>query len=257
MLLTIDIGNTNITIGCYQAETLGKRWRLATDHERMADEYGIQLASLLGHGKIDIRDIQAVCLASVVPPLTGRLVQACKQYLNQSPFIVDSSVKTGINITLDDPSAIGADRLVDAAAVQVIYGGPACIVDFGTATTFDVLDNKGNYLGGAIAPGIGISADALFQRTSKLPRVDLVRPPSVIGKNTVHAMQSGLLFGYVSMVEGMVARIQKTTGDDLKVIGTGGLAEIVANETDVIQIVAPWLTLDGLRIIWEMNHKHD
>lgn len=223
----------------------------------MADEYGIQLASLLGHGKIDIRDIQAVCLASVVPPLTGRLVQACKQYLNQSPFIVDSSVKTGINITLDDPSAIGADRLVDAAAVQVIYGGPACIVDFGTATTFDVLDNKGNYLGGAIAPGIGISADALFQRTSKLPRVDLVRPPSVIGKNTVHAMQSGLLFGYVSMVEGMVARIQKTTGDDLKVIGTGGLAEIVANETDVIQIVAPWLTLDGLRIIWEMNHKHD
>lgn len=257
MLLTIDIGNTNITIGCYQTETLGKRWRLATDHERMADEYGIQLASLLGHGKIDIRDIQAVCLASVVPPLTGRLVQACKQYLNQSPFIVDSSVKTGINITLDDPSAIGADRLVDAAAVQVIYGGPACIVDFGTATTFDVLDNKGNYLGGAIAPGIGISADALFQRTSKLPRVDLVRPPSVIGKNTVHAMQSGLLFGYVSMVEGMVARIQKTTGDDLKVIGTGGLAEIVANETDVIQIVAPWLTLDGLRIIWEMNHKHD
>lgn len=223
----------------------------------MADEYGIQLASLLSHGEIDIRDIQAVCLASVVPPLTGRLVQACKQYLNQSPFIVDSSVKTGINITLDDPSAIGADRLVDAAAVQVIYGGPACIVDFGTATTFDVLDNKGNYLGGAIAPGIGISADALFQRTSKLPRVDLVRPPSVIGKNTVHAMQSGLLFGYVSMVEGMVARIQKTTGDDLKVIGTGGLAEIVANETDVIQIVAPWLTLDGLRIIWEMNHKHD
>lgn len=257
MLITIDIGNTNITIGCYDGEKLGCRWRLATDHERMADEYGIQIASLLRHGKVKASDIQAICLASVVPPLTGRIVQACRQYLNQDPYIIDSSVNIGVSILTDDPTSVGADRLVDAAAVQKQYGGPACIVDFGTATTFDALDEQGNYLGGAIAPGIGISADALFQRTSKLPRVDLVRPPSVIGKNTIHAMQSGLLFGYVCMVEGMVTRFQKILGDDMKVIGTGGLAEIVANETKAIQIIAPWLTLDGLRLIWEMNHRHE
>jgi type III pantothenate kinase len=257
MLLTIDIGNTNITIGCYKADKLDSRWRLATDHERMADEYGIQLTSLLRHGDIKIQDIKAVCMASVVPPLTGRIVQACRQYIKQDPFIVDSSVKTGVSILIDDPSTVGADRIVDAAAVQKLFGGPACIVDFGTATTFDALDKQGNYLGGAIAPGIGISADALFQRTSKLPRVDLVRPPSVIGKNTIHAMQSGLLFGYVAMVEGMVARFKKILGAEMKVIGTGGLAEIVANETDIITIVAPWLTLDGLRMIWEMNQQHD
>jgi type III pantothenate kinase len=255
MLLTIDIGNTNITLGCYTASTLGSRWRLATDNERMADEYGIQLASLLQHGAIPIRHIEAICMASVVPPLTGRIVQACKQYLNKDPFIVDSSVKTGISILIDDPKSVGADRIVDAAAVQRLYGGPACVVDFGTATTFDALDEHGNYLGGAIAPGIGISADALVQRTAKLPRVDLTRPPSVIGKNTIHAMQSGLLFGYVAMVEGMVDRFHQILGSNMKVIGTGGLAEIVANETKTIQVVAPWLTLEGLRMIWEMNHS--
>ncbi len=257
MLLTIDIGNTNITIGCYDGDVLGSRWRLATDHERMADEYGIQLASLLRHVDVKAADIQAICLASVVPPLTGRIVQACRQYLNHDPFIIDSSINIGVSILTDDPASVGADRLVDAAAVQKLYGGPACIVDFGTATTFDALDKQGNYLGGAIAPGIGISADALFQRTSKLPRVDLVRPPSVIGKNTIHAMQSGLLFGYVCMVEGMVARFREILGVDMKVIGTGGLAEIVAGETKAIQIIAPWLTLDGLRMIWEMNQKHE
>ncbi len=257
MLLTIDIGNTNITIGCFDGEILESRWRLATDHDRMADEYGIQLASLLKHADVKPAEIQAVCMASVVPPLTGRIVQACRQYLKHDPYIIDSSVNIGVSILTDDPGSVGADRLVDAAAVQKLYGGPACIVDFGTATTFDALDTQGNYLGGAIAPGIGISADALFQRTSKLPRVDLVRPPSVIGKNTVHAMQSGLLFGYVCMVEGMVARFRKILGDDMKVIGTGGLAEIVASETKAIQIIAPWLTLDGLRMIWEMNQKHE
>ncbi|HEX7555859.1 MAG TPA: type III pantothenate kinase [Leptolinea sp.] len=253
MLLTIDVGNTNITIGTYKGDTLGSRWRLATDHDRMPDEYGIQILSLLHHGKIDVADIQAICMASVVPPLTGRIVQACQQYLNRKPFIVDSNVKTGISILIDEPKSVGADRIVDAAAVQKLYSGPACIVDFGTATTFDALDVNGNYLGGAIAPGIGISSEALFLRTSKLPRVDLIRPPSAIGKNTIHAMQSGLLFGYVSMVEGMVQRFRLILGNQMKVIGTGGLAEIIANETDVIQIVAPWLTLDGLRMIWEMN----
>jgi type III pantothenate kinase len=254
MLLTIDIGNTNITLGCYDGAKLGSRWRLATDHERMSDEYGIQMLSLFQHAGINYDDVKAICMASVVPPLTGRIIKACNQYLKKDPFLVDSTVKTGVKILIDDPKSVGADRIVDAAAVQKLYGGPACIVDFGTATTFDALDIEGNYLGGAIAPGIGISADALFQRTSKLPRVDLIRPPSVIGKNTIHAMQSGLLFGYVSMVEGMVSRFRSELGPDMKVIATGGLAEIVARETKVIQIVATWLTLDGLQMIWEMNH---
>ena len=162
-------------------------------------------------------------------------------------------MKTGVRIRYEDPKAVGADRVVDAAAVQHMYGGPACVVDFGTATTFDAISAEGDYLGGAIAPGIGIAAEALFQRTAKLPRVDLSRPPAAIGKNTVHAMQSGLLYGYVGLVEGMVDRFRAELGADMKVIGTGGLTEIIAAETEVIQIVAPWLTLDGLRLIWDIN----
>jgi type III pantothenate kinase len=162
-------------------------------------------------------------------------------------------VKTGVRIRYEDPRAVGADRIVDAAAVQKLYGGPACVVDFGTATTFDAISAEGDYLGGAIAPGIGIAAEALFQRTAKLPRVDLQRPPAAIGRNTVHAIQSGLLFGYVGLVEGMVARFRGELGPEMKVIATGGLAEIVARETSVIQVVAPWLTLDGLCLIWQLN----
>ena len=253
MLLTIDIGNTNITIGLYEGQNLGARWRLATDHERMSDEYGLQILGLLQHGGCAPKQLSGICLASVVPPLTTRITQACKNYLGQKILIVDSSTNTGIDILYEDPKAVGADRIVDAAAVKTFYGGPACVVDFGTATTFDAIDREGRYLGGAIAPGINIGADALVQRTAKLPRVDLQRPPSVIGRNTTHAMQSGLLFGYVAMVEGMVSRFRSELGDEMKVIATGGLAEIVANETRVIDIIAPWLTLDGLRIIWEMN----
>ena len=158
-----------------------------------------------------------------------------------------------MRIHYEDPRAVGADRIADAVAVQRLYGGPACVVDFGTATTFDAINAKGEYLGGAIAPGIGIAAEALVMRTAKLPRVDLQRPPSAIGRNTPHAMQSGLLFGYVGLVEGMVARFRKELGPNMKVIATGGLAEVVAHETDVLEIIAPWLTLDGLRIIWELN----
>ena len=169
--------------------------------------------------------------------------------------MVDAGVKTGVRIRYEDPRAVGADRIVDAAAVQRLYGGPACVVDFGTATTFDGISAEGDYLGGAIAPGIGIASEALFLRTAKLPRVDLQRPPAAIGRNTVHAMQSGLIFGYVALVEGMVARFRGELGPEMKVIATGGLTEIIARETDVIQIIAPWLTLDGLRIIWELNQQ--
>lgn len=253
MLLTIDIGNTNLTLGLYDGEILGPRWRLATDHEKMPDEYGLQLAGLLEHAGLNIQDIRGICLASVVPPLTGKVLQASRQYLGQEPLVVDAGVKTGVRVRYEDPRAVGADRIADAAAVQRLYGGPACVVDFGTATTFDGISEEGDYLGGAIAPGINIASEALFLRTAKLPRVDLQRPPTAIGRNTVHAMQSGLLFGYVALVEGMVARFRAELGSKMKVIATGGLAELIAGETQVIEIVAPWLTLDGLRIIWYLN----
>lgn len=253
MLLTIDIGNTNVTLGLYERESLGAHWRLATVYERMPDEYGLQFLGLLDHAGHPPGDLTGICLASVVPPLTGKVVEACHQYLGQDPLVVDTGVKTGVRIRYEDPRAVGADRIVDAAAVQHLYGGPACVVDFGTATTFDAISAEGDYLGGAIAPGISIAAEALFQRTAKLPRVDLQRPPAAIGRNTPHAMQSGLLFGYVALVEGMVARFRAELGPQMKVIATGGLSDIIARETDVIQIIAPWLTLDGLRLVWELN----
>jgi type III pantothenate kinase len=253
MLLTIDIGNTNLTLGLYQGEKLGPHWRLATVHDRMPDEYGLQFLGLLSHAGCSPADLTGICLASVVPPLTGKVIEACRGYLGQAPLVVDAGVKTGVRIRYEDPRAVGADRIVDAVAVQRLYGGPACVVDFGTATTFDAITTEGDYLGGAIAPGIGIASEALFIRTAKLPRVDLQRPPNAIGRNTVHAMQSGLLFGYVALTEGMVARFRAELGPEMKVIATGGLAEIIARETNVLQIIAPWLTLDGLRFIWEMN----
>lgn len=253
MLLTMDIGNTNLTLGLYDGVQAGPRWRLSTVHERMSDEYGLQLLGLLAHKGIAPEQVRGVCMASVVPPLTGTLAQACRVYLGCEPLIVEAGVKTGVRIRYEDPRAVGADRIVDAAAVRALYGGPACVVDFGTATTFDAISAEGDYLGGAIAPGIGIAADALFRRAAKLPRVDLQRPPAAIGRNTAHAMQSGLLFGYVGLVEGMVARFRRELGDSTKVIATGGLAELIARETNVIEIIAPWLTLDGLRLIWEMN----
>lgn len=254
MLLTIDIGNTNLTIGLFEGEALRHHWRLATDHERMPDEYGLQILGLLNHAGISASGLTGVVLASVVPPLTGRVLQACQEYLKQEPLIVDSGIKTGVRIRYEDPKAVGADRVCDAVAVMKMYGGPACIIDFGTATTFNALTKEGDYLGGAITAGVNLATEALFRRAAKLPHIDLQRPPNVIGRNSVHAMQSGLLFGYVSMVEGMVERFRRELGPDMKVIATGGLAETIAKETDVIDILAPWLTLDGLRILWQINH---
>jgi type III pantothenate kinase len=254
MLLAIDIGNTNITLGLYRQEELIRAWRLATDHDRMPDEFGLELLGLLEHVDCSPQDLDAAALASVVPPLTGRFLEACHHYLKVDPLVVDAGVKTGLKIRYEDPKfALGADRVVDAVAVLRLYGGPACVVDFGTATTFDAITGDGEYLGGAIAPGIGIAADALYLRAAKLPRVEIGRPPSAIGRNTVHAMQSGLLFGYVGLVEGMVVRFREELGEDMKVIGTGGLADLIAKETDAIEILAPWLTLHGLRLVWELN----
>ena len=255
MLICIDIGNTNITFGLYEGETLGPRWRLSTNHERMPDEYGIQLVNLINYKKINTDLITDAIIASVVPPLTPKWVAACENYLKISPIIVASGIRTGVNNLYHEPNAVGADRIVNAVAAFKHYGGPACIVDFGTATTFDAISDKGDYLGGAISPGIGIAAEALFQRTAKLPRVDLSRPPAAIGRTTTHSMQSGLLFGYVGLVEGMVKRFKHELGDNTKVIATGGLSEIIAKETKVIDFIAPWLTLDGLRMIYELNKK--
>lgn len=253
MILTIDVGNTNLTLGLYEKDQLGAHWRLATDHNRMPDEYGLQFLGLLQNAGKTLNDIDGVALASVVPPLTGRVIQACREYLKREPLVVDTGVKTGIKIRYEDPRAVGADRVCDAVAVMKLHGGPACIVDFGTATTFNALTKDGEYLGGAIMAGVNLAAEALFTHAAKLPRIDLQVPPSVIGRNTVHAMQSGLVFGYVSMVEGMVERFRAELGAGMKVIATGGLAELVANETKNIDIIAPWLTLDGLRLIWELN----
>jgi type III pantothenate kinase len=253
MLLTIDIGNTNITFGLYDAETLQHHWRIKTDHDRLADEYGIIILGLMRHEGLKSDQISGVVMASVVPPLTQVFVRMSERYFKMSPLVVETGVKTGVKIRYDSPRDVGADRIVDAVAAYRLYGGPACVVDFGTATTFDAISATGEYLGGAIAPGMGIGAEALFSRASKLPRVDLVRPPRAIGANTVHALQSGFVFGYVSLVEGMVARFRAELGPEMRVIGTGGLVRVIAPETDVIEVVNPWLTLEGLRMVWEMN----
>jgi type III pantothenate kinase len=253
MLLAIDIGNTNITFGLYEGKKLGPSWRIRTIHERMPDEYGILLDQLFHHRGHRSEQVTGVAIASVVPPLTPVFQQVCRDYVGQTPLVVDVGVKTGVRIRYDNPWEVGADRVVDAVAVQALYSVPACVVDFGTATTFDAVSAEGDYLGGAIAPGIGIAAQALFERAAKLHRVELTRPPAVIGRTTTHSIQSGLLYGYVGLVEGMVARFKADLGPKTQVIATGGLAEVIARETDVIDIVDPWLTLHGLRLVYELN----
>jgi type III pantothenate kinase len=253
MLLTVDIGNTNITFGLYQGDQLGPRWRIRTIHEKMPDEYGILLDQLFRNQGRQPEDVTGIAIASVVPPLTPIFEQVCQKYIGVAPLIIDAGVRTGVRVRYDNPRDVGADRVVDAAAVRALYGVPACVVDFGTATTFDAVSADGDYLGGAIAPGVGIAAQALFERTAKLPRVELTRPPSAIGRNTPHSIQSGLLFGYVGLVEGMVARFKEELGPETRTVATGGLASLIARETDVIDVVDPWLTLHGLRIIFEMN----
>jgi len=253
MLLAIDIGNTNITLGLYEGDLLKAHWRIRTIHEKMADEYGVLLEQLFHHRGFGLDVVDGVAVASVVPPLTPVIAEVCREYWGRSPLVVDAGVRTGVRVRVDNPREVGADRVVDAAAVRVLYPTPACVVDFGTATTFDAVSQEGDYLGGAIAPGIGIAAQALFERTAKLPRVELIRPPSVIGRNTVHSIQAGLLFGYVSLVDGMITRFKAVLGLETYVIATGGLSEIIARETDVIDVVDPWLTLHGLRIVYELN----
>jgi len=253
MLLAVDIGNTNISFGVFEGEELRATWRMATDVNRMADEYAALLLNLLHHQGLNISDIQEVALCSVVPPLTTTFVDLSQRYFHTTPLVVGAGVKTGVRIRMDNPREVGADRIADAAAAHHLYGGPVIIIDLGTATTFGIVSKEGDYIGGIIATGIATAAEALFTRTAQLPRVELAHPKRVIGTNTVTAMQSGIIYGYASLVEGMLARIQQELGEKVKVVATGGYAGLIARETAVIDEVNPDLTLVGLRLIYLMN----
>ena len=253
MLLAIDIGNTDITLGVFDDKELRTTWHMATSIHHMADEYAALLLNLLRHQGLDISDIKEVALCSVVPPLIATFDKLFQRYFHISPLVVGAGVKTGVRIRMDNPREVGADRIVNAAAAHHLYGGPIIITDLGTATTFDTVSKEGDYLGGAIAPGINIAAESLFTQAAMLPRVELTHPKHAIGTNTITAMQSGIVFGYVGLVEGIVARIQKELGGKAKVVATGGYAELIAKETSVIDIVNPDLTLIGLRLIYLMN----
>ncbi|MCK5653730.1 MAG: type III pantothenate kinase [Dehalococcoidia bacterium] len=253
MLLAIDIGNTNIAFGVFEAETLRATWNIATDINKTADEYAVLLLNLLPREGLALSDVDHVSIACVVPPLLTVFEELSQRYFKIPPLIVGPGVKTGVSICTDNPREVGADRVANAAAAHHLYGGPLIVIDFGTATTLDALSKEGDYLGGAIAPGIGIAAEALFERASKLPRVELIPPEHAIGKNTVTTMQSGIIFGYVGLIEGLVTRIKQELGGGAYVVATGGLAEVIATETKVIDTVDMHLTLLGLRLIHELN----
>ena len=256
MLLVTDIGNTSITLGVFDGEELRGTWRLATAIHRMTDEYATLLLDLLRHQGIEASDIKGVAMCSVVPPLTATFEQLFQRYFHVSPLVVAAGVKTGVRILMDNPREVGADRIVNAAAAHYLYGRydrPIIITDLGTATTFDTVSREGDYLGGAIAPGIVTAAEALSIRAAMLPRVELTRPKHAIGTNTIAAMQSGIIFGYVGLIEGVVARIQQELEEKAMVVATGGYAELIAKETKIIDIVNPNLTLIGLKLIYQMN----
>src|SRR3954469_1304658 len=253
LLLTIDVGNTNTVLGVHDGEELKAHWRLTTRREQTADEYGILVRSLFAASGVDVGQISGVAMASVVPPLTSVVVTLSRQYLGHEPLVVEPGVKTGMPILYEPPSDVGADRIVNGVAAFAAYGGPGIVGDFGTATTFDVVTRKGEYIGGVICPGIGISADALFQRAARLPRVDIRNPGKVIGRSTVGSIQSGLYFGYAAMVEGIIGRIRAELGEPVRAVATGGLAESLAADVPSIEAVDGVLTLTGLRLIWTRN----
>ncbi len=256
MLLVIDVGNTTITIGLFEGDELRATWRIATDHQRLADEYAVILMGLLNVRGIKADEVDDAALVSVVPDLVPVFETLFQEHLKVSPLVVGTGTRTGVRILYDSPRDVGADRIADVVAAASRYGPPPLvIVDLGTALVFDAVSKDGDYLGGALAPGIHIAAEALTDRAAKLYPVELTRPPSAIGKNTVSALQSGLLFGYVSLIEGMVARFKEELGGAATVIGTGGWAEIIARETNVFDEVDPDLTLHGVRLIYEANRE--
>ena len=253
MILVFDVGNTNMVCGVYDRRVLTNHWRLSTEKSTTIDEYAIVLKSLFELSGLTFQDIDAAVISSVVPPVMPNLENLIRKYFKVEPLIVGPGVKTGMPIIYDNPKEVGADRIVNAVAAYSKYGGPLIIVDFGTATTFCLVSKRGEYMGGAIAPGVGISTEALFQRASKLPRVEIVKPTAVAARNTVAAMQSGIYFGFIGQVDGIVKRMKEEMGSEAKVIATGGLAKLIAQESETIETVDLYLTLDGLLLIHELN----
>jgi type III pantothenate kinase len=256
VLLVINVGNTNILVGVYEDKKLLVHWRLGTDKERTADEFGMFFMGFFDNEKLDIDKVEAVIIASVVPPIMYSLEHAIRKYFKREPILIGPGIKTGINIKYENPKELGADRIVNAVAAYEIYGGPLIVVDFGTATTFNAISSKGEFLGGVICPGIKISAEALFQKTAKLPRIELSKPEGIIGRNTAVSMQAGIFYGYVGQVNFIVGRIKKEMKEDnIRVIATGGLARLIASEAESIDEINGLLTIEGLRIIYDKNKE--
>ncbi len=253
MILVMDVGNTNIVLGVYKADELAAYWRVSTDRDKSADELGMLILQLFNYEGIKPDRIKSIIISSVVPNLMYSLEHMTRKYFNIKAMVVGPGIKTGMHIKYDNPKEVGADRIVNAVAAYELYGGPVIIIDFGTATTFCVVSKNGEYSGGAIAPGIKISSEALFQRAAKLPRVELVKPETVIGKNTINSMQAGIIFGYVGQVDYIVNRMKQELNTDVTVVATGGLAKLIASESQTIDRVNGLLTLEGLRIIYKRN----
>ncbi|PYT66900.1 MAG: type III pantothenate kinase [Acidobacteria bacterium] len=253
MLLTIDVGNTNTVLGVFRGPQLIANWRLTTAREQTVDEYGVLTRNLFTLAGLDRNDITGVIISSVVPPVNWTLGEMSRVYFGKKALFVEMGVKTGMAVLVDNPSEVGADRIVNGVAAFQLYGGPCIVVDFGTAITFDAISTKGEYLGGVIAPGLGIASEALFARAAKLPRVEIKDPGKIIGTNTVTNMQAGLYYGAVDMVDGMLERMKKELGENAKVVATGGQAQLVAKGSKYIEHTDEFLTLTGLRLIWEKN----
>lgn len=256
MLLVIDVGNTNIVFGIYKEDVLVNNWRIASEKSRTSDEYGLLFEQIFIHYGLEPKDISSIIISSVVPPLMHTLSAMCLRYFDIDPIVIGPGVKTGMDIKIDNPKEVGADRIVNGVAGYEKYGGPLIVVDFGTAITFDAISKEGDYLGGAITPGISISSEALFLRTAKLPKVEIAKPKKIIGKNTVNSIQSGLVYGYIGLVDYIIENMMNElapNGETVKVIATGGFSSLIGSESKYIQYIDKMLTLDGLRIIHGRN----